>query len=191
MGQSARRLPTRLPWLHLGRRFGDVLVGMNADEELNWFFNAVGEEVEQPSNLSGAQDGRSPCSLAAAVSRADALHAARKIWGRLQQIGARELSVLDALYTERPWPWALKRRLAHLVGVVEAMPGVRVEYLVARRQERTRATSTTGWLEELVAQESTEVGAWREQAVRACERAVCAYEKARGKGPSVVSREEW
>jgi hypothetical protein len=34
-------------------------------------------------------------------------------------------------------------------------------------------------------------GSERTQAVRACERAVSAYEKARGKGPSVVSMEEW
>ena len=190
MGQRARKEATRSPWLHAGRRFGDVLVRMDADEELNFLFNRAGEEIEQPSNLSGANDGWNACGLDAAVGRADALHAARKIWGRLQQVGARELSVLEALYTERPWPWTLERGLPHLVGVVEAMPQVRAEYLAARWQGRTRATTTAFWLDELVAWSPWEVEAWREQAERACERALRAYEKARGTGPSVVSREQ-
>jgi hypothetical protein len=37
---------------------------------------------------------------------------------------------------------------------------------------------------------SREVGAWRKEAVRACERAVCACEQARGQSPCVVSKEE-
>jgi hypothetical protein len=190
MGQSARKEDNRSPWLHAGRRFGDVLVGMDADHELNWMFNRAGEQIEQPSNMSGANDGWDACGLDAAVGRADALHAARKIWGRLQQVGARQLSVLEALYTERAWPSALSRGLGYMIGVVEAMPGVRTEYLVARILESTRATSTTAWLEELVVQSPEVVDAWREEGVRACERALSAYQKARGNGPCVVSKEE-
>ena len=119
MEQSARTSGRRSVGMHVGRRFGDVLVCLEADEELTWFFNQAGEQIEQPSIQGAVPDGLSPCSLEAVEARADALHAGFKIWGRMQNIGAREARVLEALYTELTWPWVLTRRLGHLVGVVE------------------------------------------------------------------------
>jgi hypothetical protein len=68
--------------------------------------------------------------------------------------------------------------------------GAREVRVLARRSGRTTATNTAAWLEDLVGRCSEELFAWRKQAVRACEQAVKAYERARGKGPSVVPPED-
>jgi hypothetical protein len=189
MEQNARKVGTRLAEMHAGRRFGDVLVSMEADEELVWLFNDAGQQIDWPSIQGALFAGRHPGHPQAMEARAEALHAARKIWGRLQNIGAREGMVLEALYTERVWPRALVRRLGHLIGVVEAMTPVRAEHVGQRMLGRTTAASTTDWLEELVAARSEELRGWREDADRACGRALAAYQRARGAGPSVVPPE--
>jgi hypothetical protein len=63
-------------------------------------------------------------------------------------------------------------------------------YLHARMVQRTSATSTTAWLEELVAACSKDLVAWRKEALHAVEQAIKAYERARGEGQSVVPPEE-
>ena len=45
MEQSARTSGRRSVGMHVGRRFGDVLVCLEADEELTWFFNQAGEQI--------------------------------------------------------------------------------------------------------------------------------------------------
>ena len=60
MQESARKADTPTAGMHAGRRFGDVLVGMQADEELAWFFNVAGTQMVQPSTLASAFTGRSP-----------------------------------------------------------------------------------------------------------------------------------
>jgi hypothetical protein len=190
MQKSARKADTPTAGMHAGRRFGDVLVGMQADEELAWFFNVAGTQMVQPSILASAFTGRSPGSVEVFEARVEALHAARKIWRRLENIGAREARVLETVYSERAWPGTLVRRFGPLAGVVEGLVGVRAEYLHARMSDRTAATSTAAWLEELVGRCSKELFVWRKQGVRAREQAVKAYERARGKGPSVVPPED-
>ena len=176
--------------LHLDRRFGDVLVSTEADEELTWFFNVALAQIEQPSNQATAWGGERPGTLAAFERRAEALHAARKIWERLRQMGHGDAHALRALYTERPWPRALLRRFGHLVAVVAWLPAVRDAHLGARRRGTTDLDNVTAWLEERLAAKSDDLAVWREQALRTCERAVAAYERARGSGPSVTPKEE-
>jgi hypothetical protein len=67
---------------------------------------------------------------------------------------------------------------------------VRAEHLGQRMLGRTTASSTTAWLEELVAAQSNELRGWREDADRACGRALAAYQRARGEGASVVPAED-
>jgi hypothetical protein len=96
--------------------------------------------------------------------------------------------VLSALYTERAWPWGLTRRLHHLVGVVESMPGVRAEYFSVYFTGRTRAPYPSAWLTELAVSDAEYSSALRQEAVRECERAVGPYQRTRGNGPSVAPR---
>ena len=181
---------TQLTHMHLGRRVGDVLVGLEADEELTWLFNRAAMEIE-PSCAHGALYGEpQPGNPEAVLARVEALHAARKIWGRFETIPVHDGRVLEALYTERWWPRALVRRLGHLVGVVEALAAVRAEHLAAREQGRTAAPDAGAWLEELALAGSERLRGGRERADAACGHAVAAYARARGDGPSVVPSED-
>ncbi|HEX8794063.1 MAG TPA: hypothetical protein VF765_24140 [Polyangiaceae bacterium] len=176
--------------MHAGRRFGDVVPSRAADAELTWFFNDAAMEIDQPSVQGALFEDKRPGSAEALDARADALHAGRKIWERLQQIGERECSVLAALYTGECWPRTLARKLVHLAGVVEAMPSVRADYLRAHMQGRTTAANTTQWLDELAEHGPEQLDAWRAQALRACAQALAAYERVRGRTGSVVPEEE-
>ncbi len=69
-------------------------------------------------------------------------------------------------------------------------PGVRAEHLAERERGRTGATTPTAWLQELVERSPEAVVAWREEAVRACESALFAYEEVRGDGESVAPQED-
>lgn len=190
MNDTLRRVSDRTPAMHAGRRFGDVVPSRAADEELTWFFNDAAIEIDRPSVHGALFEDKRPGSAEVLEARADALHAGRKIWERLQQTGERECSVLAALYTEECWPRTLARKLVHLAGVVEAMPSVRAEYLRARMQRRTTAPNATQWLDELAERCPKELDAWRQQAVRACAQALAAYERVRGRTGSVVPEEE-
>lgn len=190
MNDTLRKVSDRTTAMHAGRRFGDVVPSRAADAELTWFFNDAATEINRPSVQGALLDDERPGSAEALEARADALHAGRKIWERLQQTGARECRVLEALYADERWPRALARKLVHLAGVVQAMPSVRADYLRARMQGRTTAANATEWLEELAEQCPEELDGWRGQAVRDCERALAAYERVRGKGRSVVPEEE-
>jgi len=177
-------------WMHTSHRFGGVQPSRHADAELAWLYNRCAIAVAAPSVQGELLLERRPGSPEAVLARAEAMHAARKICERLRKIGVREQTVLEALYTERRWPRALERKLHHLTGVVEALPGVRAEHLAEREQGRTGATTTTAWLQELVERSPEAVVAWREEAVRACERALFAYEEVRGDGESVAPQED-
>lgn len=154
--------------MHLERRFVDVLVSMEADAELTWFFNVAPMAIDVPSTQGILLRRRHPGEPDLVEARAEAMHAARKIWGRMQQIGQRYAYVLRALYTEREWPPALEERFEHLVGVVEV---------------------NLGGLPDLAEVDAGTVFNWKRNANRACASALGAYERARGKSPSVVPQE--
>jgi len=176
--------------MHAGSRFGDVFVGIRADEELSWLFNDAGTEMGMQSTLAAAGTGRGAGSLEVTEGNLEARHAAHKILDRLEIIGLRNERVLETLYADRIWPGTLVRRFGPVVGVVEGLVAVRAAFLHARLAQRTKAKSTTAWLEELVAQCSKDLVVWRCDAFRAVEQAVKAYEHARGKDDSVVPPEE-
>jgi len=176
--------------MHAGRRFGDVVVGSALDHELCWYFNRAESATELPSVQGQLLAGRQPGSVGALLSRVEAAHAARKICERLKRLDVRDALVLGALYTERRWPRELVRKLQHLAGVVESLPGVRAQHLGERMAGRTTAPSTTTWLEELVTDRPEQAVEWREEAGRACARAVSAYQHVRGDDESVVPEQE-
>jgi hypothetical protein len=176
--------------VHSRFRFGDVIPSGAARHELRWFFNEAIKEVELPSNFAGLLSGMSPSSLAAVERRAEAIHSARKIRDRIDTISTLDAMMLEALYTERPWPPLLRRALGVLTGPVSALPVVRAEHLRALVGARTRVRTLTAWLGELAADDRDTLMLWRPEAEIACALAVTAYERARGKGPSVVPAEE-
>jgi len=188
--QVARKAETRTAGLHAGHRFGEVVVGAAADEELTWFFNDAGTECTHRSRLAAALDRHRPNTAAALVNCAEAIHQARKISDRLESLTPRDAHVLRLLYTDRVWPGPLVKRFGPVVGVVEGLVRVRADYVTARMEQRTTTTSTTAWLEELVGRCCKDLAVWRRDALAACEQAVAAYEKARGDDPSVVPQEE-
>jgi len=189
MTRTARIVDNEREHMHAGRRFGDVIVGAAADHELTWFFNEAELAMELPSVQGQLLAGRQPGSVGALLSRVEARHATRRICERLKRLDARDALVLEALYTERRWPREMVRKLQHLAGVVESLPGLRAAYLGERMRGRTHATSTTEWLEELVVADPDHAVAWREEAGRACARAVSAYSQVRGDDESVVPEE--
>jgi hypothetical protein len=176
--------------VHSKWQFGDVSPSREAREELRWFFNEAESEVGVPSSFAGLLGGASPASLEATERRAEALHAARKIGERLQAVSVTDVRMLEALYTERPWPRALVRALGVLASPVAALVVVRTEHLRALVAARTQAKTLAAWLEELLAADRDALAPWRPEAELACAMAVAAYERARGKGPSVVPEEE-
>ncbi len=169
MHTTARPSETKPVHLHLGRRFGDVLPSPEADEELTWFFNEALCAIERPSEQGRLLSGDRRSDVEQLEARVEALRAARKIWRRMQQIGMRDAHVLRALYTLRFRPGLLGLHFGHLVGVVETLPCFEDGPVVAG---------------------SHNVAVWKEQAVRACSRALSAYQRARGKSPSVVPQED-
>ncbi len=166
MKHGALERDTRSTGLHFGRRLGDVQLTKEADEELAWFFNGALSPIEAPSVQGVLFDGGDPGDPAAVEARA------------------------EALYTERCWPRALERGLGYLAGVVDAMPCVRAAHLRERTQGRTAAANAKAWLEEMAAERPEELRAWRQEALRACVRALSAYRKVRGTGWSVVPKED-
>ena len=169
---------------------GNVSPSAAADEELRWFFNEAESAVDVPSNFMGLLAGASPTSLEAVERRAEAIHAAGKIRARLQSVPVTDARMLEALYTERPWPQLVEEALGVLAGPVAALPVVRAEHLRALIGARTRQKTLVAWLEELVAADRAALAPWRPEAERSCRMAVTAYERTRGHGPCVVPEEE-
>jgi hypothetical protein len=167
-------------------RIGNVSPSAAAERELRWFFNEAASEVDEPSNFAGLLAGMSATSLEAVERRAEAVHAAAKIRGRLQAVSGTDARMLEALFTERPWPARLERRLGVLAGPVVALPVVKAEHLRALMGARTRQKMLAGWLEDLLKADRDALAPWLPEAALACSMAIGAYEGVRGRGPSVV-----
>ena len=169
-----------------GLQFGDVVPSEAADAELRWFFNEAEAACEQPSNFSRLAGGISPTSLAAVEARAEALHAAGKIRKWLECVPTADSRMLEGVYRERVWPRVVIKALGPLAGAVAALSTVKVLHLRALRVARTEAGSVAEWLEERAKEGAAVLEAWRQEAERSCAIAVCAYERARGRGECVV-----
>jgi hypothetical protein len=79
---------------------------------------------------------------------------------------------------------------APVVGVVEGLVGVPAQHLHAHMAHRASGSSTSGWFEELVAQCSKDLVAWRKEAFRAVAHALAAFERTLSQPESVVLSEE-
>lgn len=171
-------------------QFGDVSPSAAAESELRWFFNEAESEVDQPSNFEGLVAGASRTSLEEVERRAEALHSAGKIRDRLRAVPLSCARTLEALFRERAWPPRVEEALGVLAGPVAAMPVVLAEHLRALAACRTSARTVAAWMEERVAADPAALAPWRPEAEMWCRIAVTAYERARGRGPSVVPQEE-
>ena len=89
----------------------------------------------------------------------------------------------------RALPPSLVRRFGPIVGVVEGLVDVRVEYLRAWHQGRSFTGCASDPLEEQIASRSEELASWRKYAPSRCEQVVGGYELVRGEGSSVVPTE--
>jgi hypothetical protein len=176
--------------MHAEHRFDDVSPSAQADEELAWFFNEASCAIGEPSSHAVLIEGAQHSGTERAERRIEALHTASKIWTRLASLSVTDARVIEALYTERPWPAPIVRHLGPVAGVVAAMATVRAEYMTAWMRHQTHAADVATWLEELLARDSRSLAGWRDEARRTCATAVAAYERARGRGPSVVTKEE-
>ncbi|MGH7295115.1 MAG: hypothetical protein ACRELB_09290 [Polyangiaceae bacterium] len=167
-------------------RFGGVAPSLAAVEELWWFFNEALIDVEQPSSYEGLLTGDSPVSAAAVERRAEAVHGAWTIHGWLQKLRVFHARMLEALFTERPWPERVEAALGILTGPVESLPLVRAEHLTAIARGQTTMKTVTSWLDERLAWGGERaLAAWRREAEMRCATAVLAYELARGNRSSV------
>jgi hypothetical protein len=173
----------------LARKFGEVSPSPAADQELHWFFNEAEIAIDLPTNFRARVAGMSPASVEAMERRAEALHAAGKIKAYLQAIPATDALLLAGLYTERLWPRAVTRMLGTMAGAMEASAIVRLEHVRAVVRGRTERTKPLAWLEELSQARDPRLPVWRRQVEDACAIALCAYERVRGEGPSVVPQE--
>ena len=99
-------------------------------------------------------------------------------------VAARDLLLVSLEAADGVCGYGEAAPLASYDGV--SMPAVRAEHLTARARGQTRTPDVTRWLSQLVAERSSLLKAWREQAEEARSRALAAYERARGTGPSLV-----
>jgi hypothetical protein len=177
---------------HPQRRFRDVSPSEAADAELTWFFNEAETAIDQPSNFQGLLAGASPTSLEEVERRAEAMHAARKIYDRLQRLRSTDRLLLSGLYTERACSDAMTEALpGGLAGAAQASVAVRVAYVRALARAETRAKGVVAFVEDVVRKARRNlVAEWRAELELACAVAVRAYERARGDGPSVVPEED-
>jgi hypothetical protein len=169
-----------------GFRFGGVAPSAAAASELWWFFNEAEPAVDVPSSFGALLPGLRPDGLDAIERRAEALHAAGKIRARLENVSVKDARMLESLYRDRAWPLRVERALGILAGPVEALAVVRAEHLRAVARRLTETTAVTAWLDELLAVDRKALAPWKPEAELLCRMAIRAYERARGKGPSVV-----
>lgn len=169
------------------QQFAGISPRVEADEELRWFFNDAEREADVASLYLSELTGVWDSDEEARERRVRSLKAARTIHRRLQAVLPTQEYVLTCLYTERRWPRALARALGVLAGVVEGSAAVRESHARALAQGHTRTMTVTAWLEQLIVTAGVgAVAAWRKDADENCALAICAYERARRKGPSVV-----
>lgn len=170
-----------------GLQFGDITPSETADRELRWFFNEAEMECDQPSNYVSLLAGITVEDRAAAVEhRAEAVHAAGKVRGRLEKLSTTDALTLEGVYRERMWSRRVETALGPLAGAVAALPTVRVLHLRALATARTEADTVAAWIEELASGRAAVLAAWKAEAERNCAVAIRAYERARGKSECVV-----
>jgi hypothetical protein len=169
-------------------------VSPEAVQELVWFFTEAEVAVAAPSNfalvadiaLSGRKRG-APVVDDSADDRVEALHAAETIRRRLESLADADVETIVALYTPDIWPPAFEDYFGELAGLVARSRTAMRELADARRRGETTTSSVAQWLADRIARgDEAGLDALREDAERARGVALRAYDRARGRGPSVV-----
>ncbi|HEY1698083.1 MAG TPA: hypothetical protein VGG39_38245 [Polyangiaceae bacterium] len=168
-------------------QFGNVRPSPAAHAELWWHFNEAEEATSASSNFATSLFGARTTTVDETERRVEAGLAKAKIEKRLGAVRPEDAYMLMSLYTERAWPAPVEQVLGVLTGVVVVLPIVCAEHFGAATRSRTGARTLTAWLEERIARGGAEaVAVYAREAQMACARAVRAYDRVRGKGPSVV-----
>ncbi|HEY1692864.1 MAG TPA: hypothetical protein VGG39_11920 [Polyangiaceae bacterium] len=168
-------------------QFGNARPSPAAHAELGWYFNEAEEATNPSSNFASSLRGTRTTSLDETERRIEAGLAKAKIERRLGALRPKDASTLESLYTERPWPPPMVAVLGVLTGPVAELQMLRADYLGAVMRMRTGAKTVTAWLEARIAQGGAKaVAVYAREAQMACARAVRAYDRIRGKTPSVV-----
>ena len=179
------------------RAVAELRAGAAANEELAWFFERALSEIEVPSNypsmvrrlLCGrrrlARDTRQADD--GGERRAEAMHAARIIYDRLDELRSYDRWVICTLYTPAVWPAELEEEWGWLTPLVCALPATEKRFERARRRAKTTANRAVDWLADAVRLFGPEpFRDLAEQAQATAAGAMLAYESKRRRPGSVV-----
>jgi hypothetical protein len=179
------------------RLVADLRASEAAQKELRWFFERALSEIEEPSNYGKMVERmihgrrRLPRATRAfdtgAERRVEALHAARIIFERLDELRCYDRWVIRMLYEPAEWPRELDTAWGWLTPLVCALPSMADQFDDARSRGRTRATSVKAWLVEMVGLFGAELLApLADEAQAAAATALAAYERTRGEASGSV-----
>ena len=175
-------------------RVYELHVSPEAEQELVWFFTEAELAIAVQSNFTTVADlalagGKrsAPGEDHTADDRVEALHAAETIRRRLQSLPDADVDTIVALYTPDVWPPDFEHYFGELAGLVaRSRPAMR-ELADARRRGGTTTSSVAQWLADRIARgDDAGLDALRVDAERVRGVALRAYDRARGRGPSIV-----
>jgi hypothetical protein len=122
-----------------------------------------------------------------AETRLDATCAAGTIRRRLNALPSHEAGVLFAAFEPRVWPSRLEQELGPLTGIAVRLTMAGVGFAKDIRNPRHREEAAAAWLDETLEEEGAlAVCLVRAEAQALFTRALRAYARVRGAGPSVV-----
>jgi hypothetical protein len=177
-----------------GCRVHELHVSPEAEHELTWFFTEAERAVALPSNFGAIADmalagsrRSAPGEDRAPDSRIEALHAAETIRRRLACLSDGDADTIVALYSPDVWPPAVERYFGDLAGLVARSRSAAYGLAEARRRGGAVTSSVAQWLADRILRgDEAGLEALRVESARARGAALRAYDRARGRGPSVV-----
>jgi hypothetical protein len=177
-----------------GCRVHELRVSPEAERELEWFFTEAERAIALPSNFGAIVDmalaGNRRNALRedrTADGRIEALRAAEIIRQRLTCLSDSDVDTIVALYLPDVWPPPFERYFGDLAGLVARSRSAMRGLAEARRRGAWATGSVEEWLADRIVR-GDEVGldGLRVGAARARGSALRAYDRARGRGPSVA-----
>jgi hypothetical protein len=179
------------------RLVADLRASEAAQKELRWFFERALSEIEEPSNygkmiqvvMYGRRRPRRDTRAfdTGAERRIEALHAARIIYERLEDLRCYDRWVIRTLYEPAEWPRELDTAWGWLTPLVCALPSMADRFDDARSRGRTEASSVKAWSVEIVGLFGAELLApLADEAQAAAATALAAYERTRAGSPESV-----
>ncbi len=172
----------------------ELQVSREAEEELVWFFTEAELAIAVRSNFTTVADmalagGKrsAPGADHTSDDRVEAVHAAETIRRRLTSLADGDLDTIVALFTPDIWPEAFERYFGELAGLVARSRAAMRELADARQRGDATTSSVAQWLADRIARgDDAGLDALRVEAERARGVAMRAYDRARGRGPSIV-----